>query len=260
MLSFYLPRLARSAPLRIILYFFLLLSVLPPGLTFLFAAPLPKPYDALGQVVRLDWSMSVNPDFRLLVVDTFEKQRPWKARETTRPLNDVRFIYKSPSGEAFNRERQILDNLPLGVELGYEQSLLVHSAFELPGKESYLLIPREKLRLHGQLHSASLWVHSNMYLHRLFLLFVNADGRKVTVDAGLLNWHGWRRLSIKLPPSLFRRGRRATRRYTHFFTGFLIKSHPRQDAGDFALQFDNFLILSDFRELKGGGMEYQDSW
>lgn len=228
------------------------------GCSRLDGVPMPKPYDALGQVKLLDWILSEKPrSYRLLLADSFENIRPWRPRAASTQLSDVRFVYKTPVGRAFEREKLIIDGF---TKTNHEQSLFIHTSFDVPGRQVYWLRPDIEVRLPGKLFRASLWVHSNSYLHRLVLLFENANGKEVRVSAGSLYWKGWRRLDLQLPQSLFKRGRRAKNRYLHKFTGFLIISHPRADPGDVALLLDNLIVLTDIREFRYPGVEYSDNW
>lgn len=224
------------------------------------AAELPKPYDALGQVNLLDGILSEQPTrYRLLVVDTFENQRPYRPWANSTQLSDVRYIFKTPDSKAFLLEQELVRGWYDG-EPAFEQALMVHTSFTLPGRQSYRLLPGEPVTLRGQLFRGSVWVHSHTYRHSLSLVFENADGREVIVPLANLHWDGWRRLSFTLPVELFRRGRRADNRYNHKFTGILIKSHPLGEAGPVAIMLDNLLIVADVQEFQYPGYEYLDKW
>ncbi len=224
------------------------------------AAELPKPYDALGQVNLLDGLLSEKPDrYRLLVVDTFENLHPYAPRANSTELSDVRFVFKTPDDPAFLVERELIEGWS-NEEPGFERSLMIHTSFTVPGRQSYWLRPTVPVRLRGQLVRGSIWVHSNTYRHRLFLLFENADGLEIKLPIANLHWNGWRRLSFTLPAELYRRGRRADNQYDHLFTGFLIQSHPLGAAGSVAIMLDNLLILSDWVEFQYPGYEYSDQW
>ncbi|MEQ9362896.1 MAG: flagellar filament outer layer protein FlaA [Leptospirales bacterium] len=223
----------------------------------------PAPYDAAGQVEVLDQLIETTGGrYRLWPVDLFEEQRLYRARANSTMLSDVRFLHKTPDDPAFLRENEVIQNrLRPGDgnagpdRLAFQRSLFVHTSFEIPGRQSYRLEAGEPVVVRGQLYRASIWVHSRMYRHGLSLLFRNADGHEVRAPLGPLLWHGWRRLEVQLPPELYRRGRNLERRYRHEFLGFLLTSHPKSEAGDVALMFDNLLIVADIQEIAYPGAE-----
>ncbi len=229
--------------------------ILPEGAR---TVPRAGPNDPLGQVVALDWLLAnESRRYSLLIAEPFEDVRPWRPRAASNPLSSAAYIYKTPDGPAFDREKLLVEPRSSAENL---RSLFVHTSFEIPGRESYLLQPAEPIPLTGQLLRCSLWVHSNGYLHTLSLIFRNADGREVRAALGSLHWHGWRRVEVQLPPALFRRGRRAVNRYKHELTGILISSHPLAPPGDVAILLDQLLILADTSEFRYPGFELQDSW
>ncbi len=225
-----------------------------------FARTLPAPYDAAGQVQLLEEILREYPlRYEIQAIDLFEEDRPYAPRANSTMLSDVRRIFRAPEGAAFEREAALL-RARLGESVRFERALFLHSSFELPGRQSYWLQPAEPILVRGKALRASLWVHSDMYRHRLWLLFRTASGRDVRADAGPLLWRGWRRLDVALPAELQRRGRRQERPYDHHFTGFLIESSPHSDAGDFALMLDDVLVLTDLEELRYPGTELLDAW
>lgn len=224
------------------------------------AAEVPKPYDSLGQVRFLSALLGEKPErYRLFVIDAMENHRPYASYAASTDLDEVRYVFKAPDEKAFLEEQDISTAFSQG-QISYEQSLFLHFSFNTPGVQGYQVRPQEPVRLPGQPFRASLWVHSDMVAHTLYLLFRNSNGKEVRVNAGPLLWHGWRRLDLHLPPQLFERGKRADKRYTAEFTGFFIQSHAKEKAGDVSLMIDNFLLVTDILELSYPGAEISDTW
>ena len=246
-----------SARLVIALLFTLLLFVFFGPLR---ASEIPRPYDAEGQLAVLEGYLAAKPDrYRLLVLDTFENLRPYDSHASSSALDDIRFVYRSPENRAFRQEKDMVTAFGTG-EISFEQCLFVHTSFELPGQQVFEFRPRVTVPFHGQPVRVSVWIHSQMYRHRLALLFENADSRPVRVDAGYLNWNGWRRVSLELPAELHRRGRGPGKPFGGKFMGFLIESSPNSEAGDVALMFDDLLLLTDMGQLQYPGSEISDTW
>ncbi len=225
-----------------------------------FARDLPAPYDAQGRVEVLDQLIeSYAGRYRLYPVDLFENRRVYEPKMNSTMLSDVRYIYQRPDEAAFARELEVVTKHANTNAVG-EQTLFVHTSFEVPGRQHYRLEVSEPVMIPGRLFRASLWVRSSMYRDKLELLFETAEGKEVRVPAGDLLWHGWRRLDLTLPVSLQKMQRNVERRREHRFVGLLIRSHPKSKPGDVALSFDNLLIVSDLVDLRYPGGEYADTW
>lgn len=217
-------------------------------------------YDPQGQLRVLDELLAMKPEhYRLTLIDSFERMRPYRARAASNSHSDIYFVHRIPPGRAFRTERNLIHGWTTG-DTTFEQSLLIHTTVEIPGEQNFHIIPQENVMISGQPFRASLWVHSNMYRHKLILLFENADGQEVRVTAGRLDWNGWRRLDIRLPEELYRRGRGPGRLFGGKFTGFLIETSPHSEAGDMAVMLDNFLVVTDILALQYPGSEIMDTW
>ena len=232
---------------------FCLLGLLLPWLA-LAARDVPPPYDPAGRVALLGQVLSRHNEYELVSVDDFQGEMPYSPRANSTDLSVVRTIQRSPTDDAFSQEESLR-----GDPSGEPSCLWLHTSFDLPGQQSYWLRPRDPVRLQGRLILVSLWVHSGSWPHTLTLLFENAAGREVRVPLGRLDFHGWRRLEAYLPETLWQRGP-IERPYVHHFTGFLIESSPRAEAGAVSLLFDNLLVLSDHSQGRYPGAEVPDNW
>lgn len=224
------------------------------------ASEVSYPSDPEGQIKRWDGLLALKPtNYDLAVVDMFEGAIPYQSRAATAALEDVRFLYRKPDDKAYRQEMDMVSGWASG-EVGFEKSLFLHTSFQLPGRQHYHLRPERPVRIDGQLIRASIWIHSSASRHAFSLVFKSVRGREVRVPVTYLNYHGWKRHDVALPVELYHRSQRADNRYAHYFTGFLIESHPLADSGDFAIMLDNFLVLSDIKEFAYPGYEQADVW
>lgn len=225
------------------------------------ARELPRPYDANAQVNLWRSLLESAPDrYELIIADLFESDSaPYAPRANSTMLSDVQLLFRVPDAGAFREEAALIQSQS---ERGFqfERSLFVHTSFELPGQQNYFLRASRPVVLRGQITRLGLWVHSNMYAHRLALVFRSAAGKEVQCDAGSLLFRGWRRLDLNPPPELYAESRLMERPYDHLFLGFLIESSPHAEAGDLALMFDNLTAISDMQRLRYPGAEYIDGW
>lgn len=219
----------------------------------------PKPYDADGQVKFLDQLLAeFSGRIRLLPVDLFEGEIQYRPRAASTDLCDIRSLELGPQSEASVAEGAVIAKYAK-ADASFERSLFIHTSFNIPG-QTLRIMPHNRIQLRGQLLRVSLWIHSKSYRHSLSLMFVNTDGREVEVPVGQLTWEGWRRIDLRLPRSLYQRGKRLEMRYLRHFDGFLIRSAQPEEPGNLAIMIDNLLVLSDFGELNYPGIEILDEW
>ena len=223
------------------------------------SAEFPKSYDAEGQVNFLVQFLTKFSDrYALLLTDGFEKEFLYYPRNNSTDLADIRYIFRTPENKAFENEKSIVLKYA-ETNATFERSLFIHTSFNIPG-QNFHIIPHKPIALKGQLYRASIWIHSNNSNNSFSLLFKNASGKDVEVNLGRLNWNGWKRLDKELPKSLYRRGKNFATRYRHTFTGFLIRSPTGRDTENASLMIDNFLIVSDIKEISYPGSEILDNW
>lgn len=220
----------------------------------------PLPYDAEAQVRLWDGLVTTRKDrYEIVVVEPFENLRRWKSRAASTPLDEIRYVFKTPNERAFQLDKDLL-HAWAPDDLEFEQSLLVHTNFSVPGEQVYAAYPDRPIPIKGLPERMCLWVHSEGYHHRLVFIFRNADDREVRVELPPLIWKGWRRVDVNLPDALKRRGRRAGHHTGAHLTGFLIESHRLSGAGEVAVLLDNLAILTDTVDLRYPGSEIPDQW
>ncbi|MBX7057490.1 MAG: hypothetical protein K1X75_05445 [Leptospirales bacterium] len=225
------------------------------------ARSLPQPYDAEAQIQIWTGLLRSEPErYELTAIDLFEPDSaPYAPRANSTMLADLRYLFRTPESAAFQAEGRLLQERS-GGDPTFERSLFVHTSFELPGQQSFFFAPRIPLHVRGQVLRIGLWVRSDMYRDRLWLVFRSAGGREVRADAGTLQFRGWRRLDLSPPPELFAESRLMEHPYDHQFLGFLIESSPHSEAGAIAIQLDNLTALVDMQRLRYPGAEYIDGW
>jgi hypothetical protein len=219
----------------------------------------PKPYDVDAQINSLkQFMLKFSDRYSLQLVDGFEKEFLYSPGANSSDLSDIRFLYLVPKNQAYENEKSIILKYA-AQNVSFDRSLFIHTSFNIPG-QNFHFIPHKQIELKGQLYSASIWINSNNTQNSLSLLFKNASEKNVEVNIGKLNWNGWKRLEIQLPQSLQRRGKNFATRYKHSFTGFLLRSPTGKETSTVSLMIDNFLIISDTKEISYPGSEILDNW
>ncbi len=224
------------------------------------ASERPLPYDAEAQIKLWDGLVATRSDrYEIVVAEPFENLRRWKSRAASTPLDELRYVFKTPTGKSFQLDQDLL-HAWAESDLEFEQSLLLHTSFTVPGEQTYAALPERPIFIKGLPERMCLWVHSEGYHHRLVFLFRNADDREVRVELPPLVWKGWRRLDITLPDALKKRGRRAGKHTGVHLTGFVLESNRLEKAGEIAVLLDNLAFLVDVVDLRYPGSEIPDSW
>lgn len=251
-----MPIIARRC--RLILFLAALLLTVDQFTLRLEAAPVPKADNELERVLVLKDILSKHQnEYILYAAEPFENIRLWKSYASSTPLDDLRYLNKTPDSRAFSIE-SALKTLPPQEKSA--KSLFLQISFESPGKQVYQIQPKDPILIKGRLSALSLWVHSNRYRHSMTLLFRNASEKIIRIEAGNLNWFGWKRLYIPVNTRNFGPNKNQAGKFEHQLIGILIRSHKKEDPGSVSLMLDNLLILSDIREMRYPGSEHQDSW
>lgn len=216
--------------------------------------------DAREQIRLLEGMLEEMPRrMELQAIDLFESKRDYYTRAPSTDLSIIEYAYRSPDGPEFLEEIQIL-NQRVQPDVTYHRCLLVHTSFDVPGKQIYQVLLRNPVPLEGELFRLSLWVHAQNQKHSLSALFLDPRGREVEVPLGALVWEGWKRITVNLPAAQFRKGKDHRIRAGGQFKGFLIRSHPHEQDGPVSVMIDNLLVLKDMRKLRYPGAEIEDSW
>lgn len=236
----------------------LLLAGLLLSLTAATASPENRK-EALDQIRLLSGILQEMPErMELQFLDLFESKRDYYTRAPSTDLSVIDYAYRSPEGEEFKEEMDLLQKVDPAAS--YHRCLLIHTSFDVPGKQVYQVLLRHPVPMRGEPVRLSVWIHAQNQKHGLSALFTDPRGRPVEVPLGALTWKGWKRISVNLPGRQFRsqRDRRIPAGGT--FRGFLIRSHPLEDAGPVSVMIDNLTVLKDMQKILYPGAEINDTW
>lgn len=231
-----------------------------PGPSFLSAISPESRQEAQDQIRLLRGILQEMPDrMELQHLDLFESRRDYFARAPSTDLSVIDYAYRSPEGEEFLQEMQILRD-HTDPEASYHRSLMIHTTFDIPGKQIYQVLLRHPVPMEGEPVRLSLWVHAQNQKHSLSALFLDPRGKPVEVPLAALTWKGWKRITVNMPARHFRTGRDRRIRAGGKFRGFVIRSHPLEEQGPIAIMIDNLIVLKDMQKIKYPGAEIRDTW
>ncbi len=162
----------------------------------------------------------------------------------------------SPAGKKPIEEEQKLgiteqDKFVLGAKVSFFHR----------GNSYFTIYPANPLVVPGVVKTLSIWVVGRNYNHQLSVLFTDSMGRAQEVVIGTLNFIGWKKLTVAIPPSI-------TQQDYHYgstsgirITGFRIDTDPLDSYGTYYIYLDDLRAVTDlFGESKRDTDDMVDGW
>jgi len=197
---------------------------------------------------------------REVSVDRFEFDGFWRAHIS---MDDGFVTTRQFRGGPANREpipgeENIPDEHVLGVRVDFIRRSL----------SSLFITPLRPIQIEGITRTVSVWVAGRNFNHRLYLLGRDFHGREFELYMGRLNFQGWQRLTVAIPPQDIISGRGIIQRHYHqhnhmglSITGLRVDFDMMQAFGSHYLYFDDMRAVTDlFAELHRDEDDMQDGW
>ena len=195
-------------------------------------------------------------------VDKFEREGFWKS---TMSSDDgyvtTRLFNGAPSGKTVIPEEDGL-NIPDKYVLGTRVDF-IHR-----GYTSFTLYPIRPLPIEGITKTVSVWVVGRNYNHELYLLLNDFFGRPFELYVGKLNFQGWKKLTVAIPPQAEDGFNGIVQRNYHYnnnlgikITGFRIDVDPWEAYGNYYIYLDDLRAVTDlFSEDNRDADDLPDGW
>ena len=195
-------------------------------------------------------------------VDRFEREGFWRGHISP----DVGFITTRlfmgrPSGaEPIPAEEGM--NIPNDHVLGARVDFLRR------GHASFTITPARPIPIEGITKTVSVWVVGRNTSHELYLMIEDFFGRPFELHMGRLNFQGWRRMTVAIPPQAddgFRGIVQRNFHYTHDMgiriRGLRIVVNPWEAIGSYYIYFDDMRAVTDlFAEHHRDEDDMMDGW
>lgn len=137
----------------------------------------------------------------------------------------------------------------------------VKVAFNQRGYSHFSLVPSRPVKIPGITKAVSLWVCGRSFKHRLFLNILDYKGQKRVLDMGLLDFVGWKKLSIAIPASIEQDNYNNTEWRGISFTGFVVECDPSENYGIYYVYFDELRAVTDiYNEEYRDEDDMNDGW
>jgi len=190
-------------------------------------------------------------------VDTFQDSAFWGG---SIPLDMGVIELKRLEGAPAGRQ-PIAEETKLGIKEEEKYVLGVKVSFFHRGDSFFTVYPAEPLPIPGITKTVSVWVVGRNYNHTLILLFTDAMGRAQEVTVGTLNFVGWRKLTVAIPPSVVQQDYHYGTVSGIKITGFRIETDPLDTYGTYYIYFDDLRAVTDlFGESKRDTDDMADGW
>ena len=195
-------------------------------------------------------------------VDKFEREGFWRSHMSSdEGYVTTRLFSGSPSGKEVIPDEEGL-NIPDRFVLGTRVDFLRR------GYTSFLLTPVRPIPIEGITKTVSVWAVGRNYNHELVLLLEDFFGRQFELFMGKLNFQGWKKLTVAIPPQaedgfngIVQRNYNYNNQLGIKITGFRIDVNPWEAYGSYYFYLDDLRAVTDlFAENNRDPDDMPDSW
>ncbi|GAB1483823.1 flagellar filament outer layer protein FlaA [Treponema sp.] len=195
-------------------------------------------------------------------VDKFENAGFWlSSMSTDEGYTTTRLFEGSPAGKVPVPEEKDL-NLPDKYVLGSRIDFLRR------GASSFLIYPIRPIPIEGIAKTISVWTIGRNYNHVLKIVVQDFFGRRYELFMGKLNFQGWKKLTVAIPPQSPDGKNGIVQRNYHYnnqmglkVIGFLVECDPMEAFGSYYIYLDDLRAVTDlFAEDNRDPDDMVDSW
>jgi hypothetical protein len=195
-------------------------------------------------------------------VDKFEREGYWRSYMSSDTGYVMSRLFRgNPLGKEPIPDEEGLDIPDVNV-LGTRIDFLRR------GHTSFTIYPTRPIPVEGITKSVSVWVAGRNYNHSLLLLVEDFFGRTFELYMGRLNFQGWKKMTVAIPPQADNSLNGIVQRNYHYnnlmglkIVGFRIDVDPMEAYGSYYIYFDDLRAVTDlFAENSRDPDDMLDSW
>jgi hypothetical protein len=199
---------------------------------------------------------------REISVDKFEHDGFWRSSMSSdEGYITTRLFVGSPAGKEPIQDEaafSIPDQYVLGSRIDFLRR----------GHNSFTVYPTRPIPVEGITKTVSVWVAGRNYNHDLVLLIQDFFGRNYEFYMGRLNFMGWKRMTVTIPPQADDGLSGVVQRNYHYnnhmgikIMGFRIDCDPMESYGSYYVYFDDLRATTDlFSEYHRDPDDMTDGW
>ena len=192
-----------------------------------------------------------------LTVTNFEDASFWRAEiASDQGIIQVRRL---PGGPA--EKEELAQEIQLGISSTDEYVLGLRVDFFKRGYNHFAVRPARPIPIEGITKTMSIWVVGRNFNHVLKLLISDFNGDQKELTVGRLNFTGWKRLTVAIPPTVSQTQFHFLERNGIKFEGFKIEVDPMEASGTYYIYFDGLRAITDlFAESVRDTDDIPDGW
>lgn len=158
-------------------------------------------------------------------------------------------------------KQPIADESTIGIKEDDKYVLGAKVSFFHRGVAEFSVHPQNPIPVEGIVKTISVWVVGRNFNHVLKLQFQDYRGQPQELTIGTLNFIGWKKLTVAIPPSILQTEYHYTYRSGIRITGLKIETDPMDSFGTYYVYFDDMRAVTDlFGESKRDTDDMSDGW
>ena len=158
-------------------------------------------------------------------------------------------------------KQPVPDEAALGIKEDDKYVLGVKVSFFRRGDSYFSIHPLSPIPIEGIVKTISIWVVGRNFNHTLKILIDDYKGQAQELTVGTLNFIGWKKLTVAIPPSILQTEYHYTYRSGLRLTGLKIECDPLDAFGTYYVYFDDLRAVTDlFGEAKRDADDMSDDW
>jgi len=126
---------------------------------------------------------------------------------------------------------------------------------ERPGKDVLYITAAKKIFLPDRNRIFSIYVRGSGHAHQVFALFQGPNKIQQEIFICSLDFIGWKRFEVVIPPYLRLRNARKSNRYELYFSGLKVQSYFRDQAGTSVFNLAEMFVVADSSDKNIPGAE-----
>ena len=158
-------------------------------------------------------------------------------------------------------KQAIPDEAALGIKEDDKYVLGLKVSFFHRGVAEFAVHPLNPIPVEGIVKTLSVWVVGRNFNHVLKIQLTDYRGQAQEITVGTLNFIGWKKLTVAIPPSILQTEYHYTYKSGIQVTGLKIVTDPLDSYGTYYIYFDDIRAVTDlFGESKRDSDDMSDGW
>ncbi len=173
--------------------------------------------------------------------------------------NGIMEIRAFPGGP--QEKEAIADEEEYGIAEADENVVGAKISFYRRGVIDFTLKPIRPLPIEGITKTVSVWVAGRNSNHMMELLVSDHFGNDAIIPMGKLNFSGWKKMTVTIPPNIKQRNYHYSDRMGISIDGFNVKCDIDETYGRYYIYFDDLRAVTDlFAEESRDTDDMMDAW